>query len=450
MKKRTLSWFIFLGAATLGLILTLQMVWFKKTIAIQETNIEIQNKEDSLNLVDFTESVHIALREVLDQIATQKRDSSDTYGAVQQIRNNRFVVDINEELQPFYLETLLKRAFYQNNVRQDFQYGIYDCFSDSIVYSNRIIFVPESETGFAIDSSTETATLSLNWKNDGHYFTVYFPKMQSGNSNVQSVKFTPWLYVFFIAFLVILLFWYSLAIILRQKKLSEIKNDFINNMTHEFKTPISTISLSAEMLLKPTVRADDDKWERYASIIYKENKRLENQVERVLNVAKLDKQQINLSLTNVDIHHLLEEVKQHFDLNREGKQGEIRLELNALHPVLMVDEVHISNVVYNLMDNAFKYAGTNPEITLRTYDQKQKLIIEVQDNGPGIKKEYHGAVFEKFFRVPTGNVHDVKGFGLGLYYVHSIISAHGGKIELKSLQDNGCNFVIQLPRNYSL
>lgn len=445
LKKGSISFFILLGVGSLLIILSLQLVWMKKTVDIQQTNIEIQNKEDSLNLVEFSEIVHSALRDVLEQISTHRSDSSDMYNAVRQIRTNRFVVDINEELQPYYLETLLKRAFYEKNVRQDFQYGIYDCFSDSIVYGNLIHVDEQADGGYRIDANSNLNESIVNWKKDGHYFTVFFPNVEAQKINPNATLFTPWVYVLLIVALVLIFFWYSLVLILRQKKLSEIKNDFINNMTHELKTPISTISLSSEMLLKDGVQNDAEKLQRYASIIYKENKRLENQVERVLKVAKLDKSEVVLTKTNLEVHALLEEVKDHFQFNQEDKGGSIVMELKADRDNISADEVHVSNVIYNLIDNAIKYAEEKPEIQVTTYNSKEGICIEVKDNGIGIKKEDLNNIFDKFFRVHTGNRHDVKGFGLGLYYVKTIIEAHNGKVLVKSQVGKGTTFTVCLP-----
>jgi two-component system phosphate regulon sensor histidine kinase PhoR len=216
-------------------------------------------------------------------------------------------------------------------------------------------------------------------------------------------------------------------------------------MTHELKTPISTISLSSEMLLKDGVQNDAEKLQRYASIIYKENKRLENQVERVLKVAKLDKSEVVLTKTNLEVHALLEEVKDHFQFNQEDKGGSIVMELKADRDNISADEVHVSNVIYNLIDNAIKYSLEKPEIQVTTYNSKEGICIEVKDNGIGIKKEDLNNIFDKFFRVHTGNRHDVKGFGLGLYYVKTIIEAHNGKVLVKSQVGKGTTFTVCLP-----
>ncbi|MGB1729133.1 MAG: sensor histidine kinase, partial [Crocinitomicaceae bacterium] len=304
MTRYSLNTLIVLGLISIAGIMVIQGVWVRKTMELQVKNIAIQEKEDSLNLKEFSEQCHVALRNVLEKINTNLSDSSDLYGAVKQIRTNRFKVDINEELQPFYLETLLKKAFYEQNIDQDFVYGIYDCFTDSIVYGNLIKFTKAaSYEPISLDEAGITSE-NLSIKNDGHYFTVFFPNVEA--KSIEPVRFiSPWIYIGVIILLVLVFFAYSLAVIFRQKKLSEIKNDFINNMTHELKTPISTISLSSEMLMRIKKTDDFDKIKRYAGIIFDENKRLESQVERVLNVAKLDKDKLILNKEKVNIQEIL-------------------------------------------------------------------------------------------------------------------------------------------------
>ena len=445
MIRRNINAVVVLGIISLASILVVQMVWMRKTIAIQQTNIAIQEKEDSLNLKQFSEQAHIALRNVLEEISTSKSDSSDLYGAVKQIRTNYFVVDINEELHPFYLETLLKRQFYDQSINQDFQYGIYDCFSDSIVFGNLIKY--SKATGYAPASDTMAGITSakLPWKTDGHYFTVVFPNVMAKTIEEPTEFISPWIYVTIIVVLVMIFFGYTITVILRQKRLSEVKTDFINNMTHELKTPISTIGLSSEMLMRTDFTNEPEKLQRYASIIFKENKRLENQVERVLNVAKLDKEELTLKKEDVDVHELLTEAKENFDINQLEQGGSIQLDLQAGTPVIHADPVHVTNVVYNLLDNAVKYCDKKPVISVKTSNDKKGLQIEISDNGIGMKREDLKMIFDKFYRVPTGNLHNVKGFGLGLYYVKLIIDSHGGKIDVKSKPGEGTTFSVFLP-----
>jgi two-component system phosphate regulon sensor histidine kinase PhoR len=215
-------------------------------------------------------------------------------------------------------------------------------------------------------------------------------------------------------------------------------------MTHELKTPISTISLSAEMMMRlPEITSEQV--HKYAGIIYKENKRLEHQVERVLNVAKLDKDQVILNKDRFDVNELLDEVKENFELHHLEKGGIITIELNATNHIIQADAVHLTNVIYNLLENAVKYCESVPSITIQTRNDKNGIWIEIEDNGIGIKKENLSLIFDKFYRVPTGNLHNVKGFGLGLYYVKLIVDAHGGKVNVKSTQGKGTTFSLFFP-----
>ncbi len=445
MNRWTVNSVVILGLVSIFSILLVQFVWMRSTVEMQAKNIAIQEKEDSLNLREFSQQAHSALREVLEQISPKHPDHTDLYGAIKQIKSNHFTVDFNEELQPFYLETLLKKELYHQNIHQDFVYGIYDCFTDSIVLGNLIKFTKDSLYADTKKSLPGLTPESLNLTKDGHYFTVYFPNVQP--KSIESASFvSPWVYLIIIILFVIVFFAFSLGIIIRQKKLSEVKTDFINNMTHELKTPISTISLSSEMLMR--MNLDDENQEKirkYASIIFKENKRLENQVERVLNVAKLDKEKVILNKELFNVHELLDEVKENFEFNQTEIGGTITLDCSALDHQIQADSVHLTNVVYNLLDNAIKYCNGKAMIHILTKNERNGLLIEVSDNGIGIKKENIKFIFDKFYRVPTGNIHDVKGFGLGLFYVKLIIEAHKGKIEVKSTIGKGTTFSIWLP-----
>jgi two-component system phosphate regulon sensor histidine kinase PhoR len=417
----------------------------RSTVEMQAKNIAIQEKEDSLNLREFSQQAHSALREVLEQISTNHPDHTDLYGAIKQIKSNHFTVDFNEDLQPFYLETLLKKELYHQNIHQDFVYGIYDCFTDSIVLGNLIKFTKDSLYADSKHGLPGLTPESLNLTKDGHYFTVYFPNVKP--KPIEAASFvSPWVYLVIIILFVIVFFAFSLGIIIRQKKLSEVKTDFINNLPHELKTPISTISLSSEMLMRMDLAEENhEKIHKYASIIFKENKRLENQVERVLNVAKLDKDQVVLDKELFNVNELLTEVKENFEFNQTEIGGLLAIDCDAQNFEIKADSVHITNVIYNLLDNAIKYCDGKAVIHIQTRNDKNGLIIEISDNGIGIKKENVKMIFDKFYRVPTGNVHDVKGFGLGLFYVKLIIEAHQGKIDVKSTPGKGTTFTVWLP-----
>ena len=245
--------------------------------------------------------------------------------------------------------------------------------------------------------------------------------------------------------LVILFFAYSLFVILKQKRLSEIQKDFINNMTHEFKTPISTIAVSTQVLRNPDIIHQPERLLNYTTIIEKENIRLKHQVERVLQMARFDKEDIGLKKENVDVHQIIRDALQNTALSLQEKNGSVHCELGAGKHIISADRLHLTNVLYNLIDNAIKYCNEDPRILISTADAGKFLSISVKDNGLGIARENHRKVFQKFYRVPTGNVHDVKGFGLGLHYVKSVVNAHKGSIKLDSELGSGSTFRINLP-----
>ncbi|MFM6946756.1 MAG: sensor histidine kinase [Flavobacteriales bacterium] len=443
MKNRTVNAVAILGIFSIISILTVQFVWIHNTRQLQQEYINIQQREDSLNLREFAQQARAALRNVLTEL-NQNEDPNNIYGAIKQVSYQHYTVDINDEIQPFYLETLLKKELYLQDIQQDFLYGIYDCFIDSIELSGLITFDKDSIYAKQQLPLKGITPESLNLTKDGHYFTVFFPNLKLDKIEAAS-SFSPIAYLLIVVIFVVVFFAFSLGIIIRQKRLSEVKNDFINNMTHELKTPISTISLSSELLLRLELPQEEEKMRKYASIIYKENKRLEKQVERVLNIAKLDKDKVILNKETVDLIAILEEVKENFNFNQAQGGGQIQLNYNSDQALIFADPVHLTNVLFNLVDNAVKYCKLSPSIQLSVQAEKEGYRIEIQDNGIGIRKEDQKLIFDKFYRVPTGNIHDVKGFGLGLYYVKLIVDAHHGKIEVRSNPDKGTTFSIWLP-----
>jgi len=258
-------------------------------------------------------------------------------------------------------------------------------------------------------------------------------------------------YLLFSSLLIIILiffaFYYSIRTILKQKKVSEIKNDFINNMTHELKTPISTISLACEALSDPDISATPSLMNRYIGIIGQENKRLGVQVENVLKSAIWGSQAFKMNMEPVQMHSIIDEAVSKFQMQLDEKGGIIKMELGAKSDHLMADKVHITNAIYNLIDNAIKYTPTAPIIHIKTINEKDNLLVSVCDNGIGISKENHSKVFDKLYRVSTGNLHDTKGFGLGLNYVKTVVERHDGDVKVTSKLNKGSTFTLSIPMN---
>lgn len=276
------------------------------------------------------------------------------------------------------------------------------------------------------------------------FLSMYFPNQK------RYLLESMWLLLFVsTTFMIILIFsfYYTISTIFKQKKLSEIKNDFISNMTHEFKTPISTISLAVEVLNDKTIEKSQERINNYVKMIGDENKRLSLLVENILQTAILDKGQFKLKIQNIDIHNLIEQTITNIKLQVENKEGEISTELKAINSFINADRVHITNIVFNLIDNALKYASEKPQITISTRNDEEGVFISVQDNGIGISKENQKRIFDTMYRVPTGNIHNVKGFGLGLSYVKAIAEKHGGSISVESEFGKGSSFTVYLPFN---
>lgn len=245
----------------------------------------------------------------------------------------------------------------------------------------------------------------------------------------------------------IIMFIFTVIVVFRQKKYSEIKNDFINNMTHELKTPISSISLAAQMLNDEAVTKSPTMMKHLGGVINDESKRLRFLVEKVLQMSMFDKKKVTFKKKELNLNELVETVANTFTLRVEHTGGHIKIILKAVYPTIYVDEMHFTNVIFNLLDNAVKYKQPDKalELTIRTWNNKERLFFSVKDNGMGIKKENLKKIFEKFYRVHTGNVHDVKGFGLGLAYVKNIVYQHKGEINVKSERNEGTTFIISLP-----
>jgi two-component system, OmpR family, phosphate regulon sensor histidine kinase PhoR len=344
--------------------------------------------------------------------------------------------NIYERLNRLMLDTLLRKELQNRGISIPFDYGVKN--GSNMVFSS-----------FAVNYSPnllENAYTSTLFPNDAFptntFLYVYFPEKQN------FILRNMWLVFVSSALLILVIgsvFYSSVSTILMQKKLSEIKNDFINNMTHEFKTPISTISLATEVLKDDSVKKDSVKMNRYLNVIQDENKRLGTQVEKVLQMAQLDKGEVKLKLGIVNIHEVIEQVLQNLSVQIEQKNGIVNLELDAESPELEADEVHLTNIIYNLLDNANKYSPENSEITIQTENKDNTLIIKVLDKGIGMTKEQVSKIFEKFYRVPTGNLHDVKGFGLGLSYVKKMVESHNGEIHVESKIGEGSAFEIVLP-----
>lgn len=439
MRRRTLGTLVLLATlSVIGVVLT-QIIWLDRAQRYQHEQVQLQKQRQVQLDKQFNDRVTIALTDVTERILTINNDPSKLFDAVKQVRPNYFAVDINDTIHPYLLESLLKQEFKRRNILDDFEYGIYDCFTDSIVYGNYVSL----NDSVATDTVHHTKLIKLN--KNGHYFGVLFPRRNSTLWEPHGASPITWVYPAIVTMIVFAFFVYSVWIILRQRRLGEMKNDFIGNMTHELKTPISTIALSSDVLSDPGIVQEPDRLRTYAHIIRVENERLRTQVERVLQLSTMDKGELHMKREPVDLHKVARDVATSFMVQMDEREGLIHTELNATRHVVMGDPVHLSNAVFNLVDNAVKYSPEKPTVTIATTSDDRWLRLSVADQGIGIAKEDLKHVFERFFRVHTGNVHTVKGFGLGLHYVHQIVRAHGGRVQVRSTLGQGSTFTLELP-----
>ena len=345
--------------------------------------------------------------------------------------------DILSRMDTSQVRLLVKNNLKEKGIEQSFELGILD-------NNGKFLPLTNSADSFSLLSSRMQARLfPSDIISQENYLLVNFPNKRA---YVFRQIWLPVLSSILFIGVVIFCFVYAIRVIIRQKNLSEVKNDFINNMTHEFKTPIATVSLAVEALQDPELLNQESFRKRYLSIIKDENKRLGGQVEKVLQAATLEKKEFRLKMEYIDLIEILENAKSQFELQVENRGGKITLENEMSDPNLMSDPFHLSHILNNLLDNANKYSKDSPTIHIKAWDQNGFAFVSIQDNGIGMSKEATKKIFDKFYRVPTGNVHDVKGFGLGLSYVKTIIEAHKGEISVSSEPGKGSIFTIKLPK----
>jgi two-component system phosphate regulon sensor histidine kinase PhoR len=341
--------------------------------------------------------------------------------------------DIYERLDRQTLDTLLKNELKIRGIFIPYQYGVKN--SSNLIFSSFAVnYTPD-----LLKKAYKVLLFPNDLQPQNHFLYVYFPDTQGFILRNMWTVFLSSLLLFLVVGGV---FYSSISTMFKQKKLAEIKNDFINNMTHEFKTPISTISLAVEVMKDGEVKKDKGKMNRYLNIIQDENRRLGTQVEKVLQMALLDKGEVKLRLDSVDIHGTIEQVLTNLSVQIEQKNGIVNLKLKADKSEIVADEVHLTNIIYNLLDNANKYSPENSEITICTENLANSLKISISDKGIGMTKDQMARIFERFYRVPTGNLHDVKGFGLGLSYVKKMVELHNGQIFVESKLGEGSKFEI--------
>lgn len=345
---------------------------------------------------------------------------------------------LRKRINAMWIDSLLRFELHSRGIDLPFSDEISTANNDSLIFSNA--FDRGLKPQFIEANSYETPIFGKELINDPGRIRIFFPDR---DAHIRSMMTYTISISGGLLLVLIICFGYTIFSILKQKKISEMKTDFINNMTHEFKTPVSTIMIASEALKDEEVATDSARVGRLADIIYEENNRLGSHIERVLNIARIEKDDFKLDITSVDINELITDVLDSMLLKLQKNDAKVSLHLDAHTPVIKADELHFSNVLYNLVDNAIKYSNGQPDITVSTLNKNDQLLIRVADKGIGMSRDQQAKIFEQFYRVPTGNLHDVKGFGLGLSYVNTIVNRLHGSISVKSEKDKGSEFELK-------
>ncbi len=421
MNKRTgILLIILTSIAIIGISIS-QVYWIKNAYELKQTQ--------------FDTRIQMSLKAISNTLFEIQNNQNDHQIFINDNNSSKLIF---ENLNYALIDSLLSSELQGLQIGDDFEYGVYLNGTKKLLGGNFKQYDQE-----ILDSKFKVS-LSCIHSGSPYFLALFIPN--SNNLVLQNLIggfFLTGLFVLIIGFSFI----YTVIIIHRQKKVSSMKNDFVNNMTHEFKTPISTVSLASEMLLRKEIQSNGEKIKKYAQVIYDENARLKNQVEQVLQIAVLDKGQFRVRKKELDVHQLLEQTINNSEISILERQGEIKSIYSAARSKIRADKMHLINIIGNLIDNANKYSPEKPMITVRTKNIKKGILISVEDEGIGIKSEDQPYVFNQFHRAHTGNIHDVKGFGLGLFYAEMMVKEHGGFIRLNSTFGSGSTFEIYLPFN---
>ncbi|HMS29718.1 MAG TPA: HAMP domain-containing sensor histidine kinase [Saprospiraceae bacterium] len=414
---------VIIGALTVIGIFAMQAYYLRENF----------NKEE----VEFNRSVNIALRNTAQLIASYNKVKLNEKGLIRKESSNLYVVNVNSFIEQSILVFYLESELDKQGIQTQFEYGIYDCANNELVYSE--CCVSSSQKKPIKLKKVKTKKSDVN-----HYFEVKFPDRNSYLYQEMSS-------VIIFSLLILLgciIFATAIFIMLRQKRYSELMRDFVNNMTHEFKTPLSSIKLSTDVLLNHPLIQEDKRLLQYSTIISTQNQRINDHVEKILQIAKVESSTFHLKKEKLNLNELIEEIVTPFVLKANDRGGHVYRDYELENAQIQADRFHLSNVLSNLFDNAIKYSKEAPVVHVRLKRINDQACFEIEDQGIGIRQEHLDKIFNKFYRVPTGDVHDVKGYGIGLFYVHRICELHKFPVEIESKFGKGTNVRILFP-NFS-
>lgn len=422
MDKKRLKLLIVISALTLVGIMAIQLYGIRNAAMFQKEQ--------------FSNSVQVGLKTIANQLIEMQVDTNATI-----LRSCMFAQEFErQDILPLLmspkLDKMIEVEFRLLKINLDYEYGVYSTPANVFKRTTN-----DTVNGLLL-TSPHFVSFSCLYDDEGYNLAVYFPNQQS--VVLQSV--IPWAAMLFVLILVLVMAFYQIIrMFISEKKLSDMKTDFVNNMTHELKTPIASLSLAADILMNPEVNSQPCQVQRYARIIHDENNRLKSRVEQVLHLTLVEKGEFTMKMKQVDVHRAIDESIQPYKLLIRQQKGKVNKNFNASKSIILADPDHIENVISNLIDNAVKYSIGSPEITLETLNSEHGISIVVKDNGIGISSEHQKDIFRRFYRVSTGDLHDAKGFGLGLYYVKTVVEAHHGTISVKSQPGKGSRFEVFLP-----
>ncbi|CAM3361804.1 histidine kinase [Flavobacterium longum] len=416
MKFNKLNSIIVLGLVAIVGIIVAQLLWTKEAFGLEEKK--------------FSQKVHVSLLEVVKSLYEGTNHDLPTESPIEKMANDYYIVNVANDFEPDILEFYLKSEFKKMGIATDFEYAIYNCSSDAMVYGNYVSM-----------TSDEAAKKSVHFpkhKNLVYYFAIRFPNETS--YLFSSLKF--WFVLSFALVVILLVYVYSIFTILQQRKYSELQRDFINNMTHEFKTPLSSILLASNYLMKQQAIQSDEKLQKYTGIIIDQSNKLNSHIGKILNVAKSDGAPLELEKTTIDVSAVILDVIENIKLKHET----IAISFSADGPISIVaDAFHFTNIVYNLIDNSIKYCDGTPEIVINATVENATLKLTFKDNGIGVPAKQLPFIFDKFYRIPSVKSNEVNGFGLGLYYVKKICTLHGWKISAENNPSKGIAITLTIP-----
>ncbi|ANF50137.1 two-component sensor histidine kinase [Chryseobacterium glaciei] len=413
MEIKKLNIIITLGFVAIIGILIAQLLWTRQAYNIEDEK--------------FNQTVNIALLEVVEKLSGGKTSFSEN--PVQNISNDYYVVNINNEFHPEVLEYYLKTEFTRLQINTDYVYALYNCQSDRMMY------------GKYVSKHQESPNMAIKFpkhKNLVYYFSIRFPDKTT--YLISSLRF--WYVLTFALIIILLVYVYSIYTIIQQKKFSELQRDFINNMTHEFKTPLSSILLASEALTKQQLIKENPKLQTYTSIITDQGYKLNNHIEKILNIAKNDASGLSLKPQKIVLLPFIQEIADTIKQKNENLSVEIEIDSNTS---IIADEFHFTNIIYNILDNSIKYCETKPTIRISSFKDSKGLYLKFKDNGMGIPPKNIPHIFDKFYRVNTKKSDEVNGFGLGLFYVKKIVQQHNWKISVENNKDEGITITLFLP-----